>query len=256
MSQANVIVPPAAGTTPAEAPVVPAIAPPAPQPASPAVAPLAPPVAVAPVVSGAQPADPNAPPPQEPNWLKPRLGQAENAGRKSVFAALNVKDEAEAKALVEKARQTEEAQKTELQKAQDRNKELEARAARATVLEDTVKRRVETELAGLTDAQKAAVAAVAGDDPARTLATIDALKPTWIAAAPLPAAPTPAPSLAVPPAPGATPPATTSPPPTAPGSAPGSPPNHKAEWESLKAKNPHAAALYLNKHVNDIYPRP
>jgi hypothetical protein len=33
-----------------------------------------------------------------------------------------------------------------------------------------------------------------------------------------------------------------------------SPVDHKAAYQALKAKNPHAASLYLNQHHAAIYP--
>jgi hypothetical protein len=136
---------------------------------------------------------------------------------------------------------------------------LLAATTRATALEQTVKARADLELAGLTDVQRAAVAAVAGDDSARVLSAIDALKPTWGSAPATQTVATPvvAPTTPVAPAPVApAPAATTSPPPTAPGSATGSPPNRKAEYEALKKTSGVAAAAYLNRYERDIYPRP
>jgi hypothetical protein len=222
----------------------------------------APPVQAAPVTAPAPVAAPvvatPAPAPAEPQadpaWLNPRLEQAKRAERDRILAELGVKDPAQAKAILDAAKAAEEAQKTELQKAREEAASLKARAERATVLEQTIKGRADAELASLTDAQRAAVAAVAGDDSARVLSTIDALKPTWAVAAPV-VAPAPA-AQPAPAAPVAAPPVSTSPAPTAPsGNAPASPPDRKAEYLALKAKNPIKAALFLNQHTNEIYPR-
>lgn len=253
MSQSNVEVPPAPAAAPATA--APQAAPPAPA-ATAATPPSSPasPVATAPAAPTGQ-----LPPAEEPNWFKPRVEQAKRSGANEVLGKLGVKDAEEAKALIDKAKAAEEAAKTELQKAQEKAKALEAQAARASDLEKTVKARADVELAALTEAQKAAVVAVAGDDPARTLSTIDALKPTWVTAPATAVAPAPM-ATAQPALPAATPtpvaPATTSPPPNAPGGSPiASPPDRKAEYAALKAKNPHAAAVYLNTYEHEIYPR-
>lgn len=241
----------------------PAVVQPAPvtPPATPVVAaPPVAPVAAAPVVAPA----PDAPPQTDPAWLNPRLEQAKRAAQAALLAELGVEDPAAAKALLAAAKAAEEAQKTELQKARDEAAALKPKAARAAQLEQTIKSRADIELAGLTEAQRAAVTAVAGDDSAKVLSTIDALKPTWVSAAPAPVA-TPAPAPAAQPAPPAAappaapaipaPPANTSPAPTAPTSGNVSPPDRKAEYQALKVKNPIAAAAYLNAYASEIYPR-
>lgn len=256
MSQSNVEVPPA------PAPATPAATPPAAAPPGTAAPAAAPPPA-APAVAATPPAASTgaAPPADEPNWFKPRVEQAKRSGANEILGKLGVKDADEAKALIDKAKAAEEAAKTELQKANEKATSLASQAARAVEYEGVIKRRADIELGQLTEAQKTAVAAIAGEDPAKTLATIDALKPTWAAqSAPAPAAaPAPTPTAAAPPAapaaPAATPPATTSPPPTAPPVNPTSPPDYKAEYAALKAKNPHAAAVYLNRFADHIYPR-
>jgi hypothetical protein len=245
MSQSNVEVPPA--ETPAVATPAPAV----PVQSAPAAAAVVAAPPAAPTATATQ----DGPPATEPNWFKPRVEQAKRSGANEVFAKLGVKDADEAKALVDKAKAADEAVKTELQKAQEKAKSADSYAVRIAELEKTVKARVDVELAALTEQQRTAVAALAGDDPSKTLAAIDALKPTWVTT---PAAVV-APAVVAPPAtpvvaPAA--PATTSPPPNAPGGSPNtSPPDRKAEYAALKAKNPHAAALYLNKHSAEIYPR-
>ncbi len=234
-------------------------------PAAPPPAVAAPPVAATPAATPPAPAPP-APPPslvapatlptvqapqdgvQEPTWFKPRLEQAKRA----LLTTLGVKDEAEAKALIDRSKAIDDANKTELQKAKELADSLKAKADKADAYELTIKSRVEVELATLTEPQRAAVAKLAGDDPAKTLSAIDTLKPTWAAAA-VPVTPTPATPAPVAPAP--VPPATTSPPPNAPGGVTTSPPDRKAEYASLKKSNPIAAAHYLNAYSEEIYPR-
>lgn len=254
MSQSNVQVPPAPVADPA------AVTPPAAPVAAPAAV-VPPVVAPAAVIAAVPPTTGTAPgeaaPQDEPKWFKPRLEQAQRAAATALLKSLGVRDEAEGIALLKKAREAEDAAKTELQRAKERGDTLAAQAARAGDLEKVVTARADIEMGALSEAQKAAVLALAGDDAAKRLATIDALKPTWASAVAAPALPvaapvTPAPA-AVPPAPAA--PATTSPPPTAPAAVTTSPPDHKAEYKRLKTSNPHAAAAYLNAHANEIYPR-
>jgi hypothetical protein len=241
MSQSNVEVPPVAtphaAATPPAAPVAAATPPIAPTPA---------PVVATEVQTTA-----------DPNWLTPRLDQAKKAAQSALLKALGVKDEAEAKALLDRAKAAADAEKTALEKANSEIASLKGTTARVELLEKTVKARADLELATLTEGQRIAVAKIAGDDPARTLDAIDTLKPTWIVAAPPPAVPAVVAPVAAPPAPvvAPPPPANTSPPPTAPGGAAGSPPDRKAEYAALKTKNPHAAAIYLNRYTDEIYPR-
>jgi hypothetical protein len=247
--------------TPAASGTAPAV--PAPQ-ASAAVIPAA--TAAVPTAPAATtpaaPADAATANQPEPTWLKSRLDQAKRTERTALLAELGVTDPEAAKKAIAAAAAAAEAEKTTATKLAEREAALTTTSARLTTLEQTVKARADTELAGLTDAQRAAVAAVAGDDPARVLTTIDALKPTWASApaAALPPAAPAVPPTAVPPVappvpPVATPPATTAPPPVAPPAAPTSPPNHKAEYEALKKTNPVGAAAYLNRYENEIYPR-
>lgn len=78
-------------------------------------------------------------------------------------------------------------------------------------------------LSGLTDAQRTAVTAIAGDDPALQLRAVEALRPTWAAAPPKDTAPAPSsPKDVV---------STTSNDP-------------RTTWESLKNKNPVLAARF------------
>ncbi len=201
----------------------------------------------APVVSPA----PVAPTEEEQQkWLKPRLEQAKRSAETALLSTLGVKDAAEATALLAAARAAEDAQKTELQRKDEKIKSLEATAAKVMEYEQTIKGRAEFELSQLTDAQRASVTKLAGTDMAKTLSTIDALKPTWVAA-PAPVVATPPAAVVVPP------PVNSAPPPNAPGgNVAGSPPDHKAVYKSLKdSGNGVAAAAYLNKFTNFIYPR-
>jgi hypothetical protein len=87
----------------------------------------------------------------------------------------------------------------------------------------------------LTAEQQAAVKAIAGEDPAKQLQAITALGPTW-SSTPAPAAP-----------------ANTAPPPGPPGAEPHSPPDHRAVYESERAKNPFAAAAYGLRNSSEVF---
>lgn len=217
-------------------PVVVVAPPPAPPPAPPVPPPAPTPETVV------------EPPAVDPNWFKPRLDQAKRAAETALLATLGVKDTAEATALLAAARAAEEAQKSELQKKDEKIKSLESVAVKVAEYEQTIKTRAEYELSQLTDAQRTSVAALAGADMAKTLMTIDALKPTWVVAKP---------AVVVEAKPAEAPPVNSAPPPKAPGGeVPGSPPDHKAVHKSLKdSGNGVAAAAYLNKFQSFIYPR-
>ncbi len=216
--------------------------------ATPPVAPVPAPVVVP--TPAPAPAPAAEPPAVDPNWFKPRLDQAKRAAETALLATLGVKDTAEATALLEAARAAKEAQKTELERKDEKIKSLESASARLAEYEQTIKARAEFELAQLTDSQRASVTALAGADMAKTLSTIDVLKPTWVVA--------PAPAVATPPAAAVVvPPVNSAPPPNAPGgNVSGSPPDHKAVFKSLKdSGNGVAAAAYLNEFTKFIYPR-
>ena len=236
---------PAATPAPAAQPPAPPAPPPAPPPPPPAAA-------VPPAPLDADPGDGSL-----PKWVTARIEQAKRAGEKAALSAIGVENADEAKAAVVKARELEEAQKSEIEKANAKAAALAPKAQRADVLEAIVAERVTRELSALTVEQKQAVLTGAGEDPAAQLRLIDALKPTW-AAPPAPSTPAapPAASSAPAPAPAAPPPlpapATTAPPAPAPPANPGPTNNHLAEWERLKEENPFRASAYYRNHGRDI----
>lgn len=250
---------PAGATPPAPAPAAGAPAAPATQ-AAPAGAPAGSPGTPAPAPAGAAPGHEGA----DPNWLKDRLDRAKKSSEASTRAALlaemGVTTIDEAKAKVAKAKELEEAGKTELQKANERATALQGEAAKAARLGQIVTQRAAAEMASLTDAQQAMVRELAGEDPAEQLDKIDKLrKGGAIGAAPAaPAAPAPAGGAAPAAAPAARPPV---PPPASTTAAGGAPPpatsespNHKAVYEGLQKTNPLAAAQYLQRYEQLIYP--
>lgn len=228
-------------------------------PVAPAAPAIAAPIAPAPAAAPAAESMVNMTPAQ----LKARLDETRAAAEKrsaEQFAAELGIPIADAKKLIADAKARDDANKSEVQRLTEQLAAAQAKSARLGVLEETVTGRAAVEFGALSDVQRAAVEAIAGSDPAARLKTIDALKPSWAAAqkrddadaqvakaaadkaavdaaaeaakkAPVPAGATTAPA---------------SPPP--PPAQPGTPTNHLAVWESLKASNPVAAGMYRSKH--------
>jgi len=205
-------------------------------PASPAAtAPPVPPPAPAPAsaVAGGEDA---------PAWLPARLQREREAAQRALLAEIGVPDLATARSRMAEAANAASA------------------TARTASLEETIRQRVAVELASLTPEQRTAVTAIAGNDQARVLTTIDQLRPTW-GSSPVstttaaqtsaavatttttPAAPAaPAPAAAPPPAPD------TAPGRTAPGGAPPpAAPTHTSQYNALLKENPFAAADYFQQ---------
>jgi len=194
-----------------------------------------------------------------PAQLKERLDESRVAGEKALAAQLGVPVE-EAKKLIADAKARDDANKSEVQRLTEQLAAAQAKSARLGVLEETVTGRAAVEFGALSDVQKAAVETIAGSDPAARLKTIDALKPSWAAAqkvaddtaqvakaaADKAAADAAAEAAKKAPVPAGATTAPASPPP--PPAQPGTPTNHLAVWESLKASNPVAAGMYRSKH--------
>lgn len=182
-------------------------------------------------------------PTEPPNWLPMRLEQAKRSALAEAHKALGVESIEQAKALIEQARKLEEQRKSDVEKLTERLSSLEPKATRASALEERLGRMADSALAGLTEAQRSAVLAIAKDDKTAVLDTIEALRPTWAAlAAPAVAAPLPAPAKTT---------AATAAPATA---SPSASTDYRATYEALKAENPLAAAQFLNLHSRQIFP--
>lgn len=178
--------------------------------------------------------------------LRDRLAEERTKAEAKFLKDLGFEKADDLKALVKNAKAADDANKSEAEKLRARVGELEPAAKRVADLEAVVKARAESELASISEAQRAAVAAIAGEDPAAQLRAITALRPTWATSTAAHGATAPA---------AAPPPATTAPPNAAPTPAPTtSPTNHKAVYESLKQSNPIAASQYLMRHRLEIYP--
>jgi hypothetical protein len=239
-----------------------------PNAAAPVGAPAAVPVVVPPAAQTAD--DPNNPP-----WLSERLARERKAvakeadanARKAVLAELGIEDIDSIKKLSAEEKKRAEAQKSLETKNAEANAAIAAKDARNKELESSVKVFAEGQLATLSEAQKAAVLKVAGEDPAKQLNAIEALRPTWALVAPTaPAVPAQAPNGAATPAaappPAVVPPArpatATAPPAAAPPPA-GSTvvPNHLEIYERLSNQSspdykPFAASAYLLTYGKEI----
>lgn len=182
------------------------------------------PVAPAPAVA--------APPVEKPAWLDARLEQAKKAALSEAgFESLEA-----AKKASDAIKLQEEANKTEAQKRTDAEKALSKTEKQLKEAGEALSGYAKAQMGALTEAQQAAVSAVAGEDAAKQLKTIEALRPTWAgAAAPAAAVATKAPDTAH----GR----------TAPNSA-GSvaETDHKAFYETLEQSNPILAARYALVH--------
>jgi len=194
---------PAPAATAAAAPLAAApVAPAQPTPATAAHLPAAP-TPAAPAAAPAQADD------KEPHWLSGRLDRA----KKELLKELGVEDVKDAKAALAAFKADQEAKKSDLQKAQERAASLETAAKERDLYKTHVEASSKASLAALTEAQRAAVTRLAGDDPLRIADAIDVLRPTWAAAAPAGTTGAPAPVAPPPPAPA---PANTAPPAGAP----------------------------------------
>lgn len=178
-----------------------------------------------------------------PPWLKARLDREREAAQKALLRDLGVDDPKAARDALAAYKAAQDAAKTEAQRLADEVNALRPKAERLSTLESVINARAESELASLSETQRAAVVALAGDDSAARLRAIDALRPTWAAQ--------PA-TTAVAPKPLAAPASTTA---SAAAPRPGEPTqtDHKAVYAELRKSNPMAAASYALAHQRDIY---
>lgn len=180
-----------------------------------------------------------------PEWLQERLERAERVAQEKLLKSFGVSSADEVKMLLQSARERREAERSDA----DKLKELRERAAIAdTYAKQLVDKNAalaayaEASLSALTPGQRAAVVAIAGDDPSVQLKAVETLRPTWIQ--PAGAVATAATETKV--APATTAPVVAAPPP-----ASGTSPNHLAVYESLRT-NPVRAADYYLRHANEI----
>jgi hypothetical protein len=193
------------------------------------------------------PAAPAAPSQTDPAWINDRIAQAKRSERETLLKELGVTDPAQAKAAIEAARAADEAKKSSDTRLAETTSALETERQKNATLAAAVKAQADAAVKDLTPQQLAAVTAVAGEDPAKQLTAIAALRPTWAAA---PTAPAPVAAPVAPTAPAA--PTNTAPPRAAPPAGPTAPTDHLAAYTALRGANPFAAAAYRREHAADI----
>ncbi len=178
------------------------------------------------------PATPSAPQTEaandekEPKWLPSRLERH----TKSLLAQLGVEKFDDVKTAIAELKKRQDAEKTETERLVAQVADLTGKAQKVEALEAVLAARANAELSNLTEEQRAAVQLIAGDDAAKRINAIDALRPTWTAKAAA-VAPIAAPASTAPASP---PPAATATPTN----------NVLATYEQLSKTNPMAAAQY------------
>lgn len=184
----------------------------------------------------------------EPGWLNERIAQAKRAAEADLLKRLGTTDpEAAAKAIA-KAKELEDAQKSELQRKDEELKAATQAATQAKTYQDALTRRVQADLAQLPEAAQEKVKALAGDDPIKLMDAIDLVRAVGATAPAGQQAPAGAPQQRPPVPPAANTTNAAGGPPSAPGSAT----DHLAVWRDMQGKNPMAAAHYFLAHQADI----
>lgn len=170
---------------------------------------------------------------EKPAWLDARLEQA----RKAALKDAGFESVEDAKRAAKELNDKREADKTDAQKRGELAKDLEKTNKELNETREALSAYAKSQMAALSDAQKAAVAALAGEDAAKQLKAIEALKPTWAGAA-APAATAVETKIA-----------DTAPGRNLPKEGSGGPaPDHKSVWVELQKTNPVYAARYAQEH--------
>ncbi len=169
-----------------------------------------------------------AAPGDEPTWLAPRLERE----RAKVLKDLGIDSFDDAKKAVDTAKAAAEAQKSDAHKRGELESTLKTERAEKQALTEALGSYAKSQLSALTEDQRNAVAALAGEDPAKQLKTIEALRPTWAGAAASAATVEKTPKDTAP-APAAPKDGNTS-----------TPPDAKAIYEDLLKTNPIVASRY------------
>lgn len=163
------------------------------------VAPIVAPVVTAPIVTPpiVEPAKPGAKVEMTSDELKRRFEETRAKAVADYVKGLGLPNEEAVKAAVTEHKRLEDEKRTDLEKRDARIKDLEPKAMRSTELEAIVKAYADEQAEGLTDAMRATVDQLGGDDPAKRLSVIKALR-SGLPAAPLAAPPIVRPPVAAP----------------------------------------------------------
>lgn len=176
---------------------------------------------------------PTGEPNEKPSWLDARLARE----KAQVLKDLGIDSIETGKTAIAEAKAAADAKKTDAQKAADAAKALETTTSELARANAAVGEYAKSIMTGLTEAQQAAVMAVAGEDAALQIKTVNALRPTWASAQA--AAPAAVPVVANT--------AVTKAAPKDEGN-PGGAPDPKALYEANKDKNPFFWARFAEKH--------
>lgn len=239
MSDANT---PAAGTTATAAPETPAIV--APQGAAAEGKPTEAPRAQA---------DDSNVVRMAPDVLKARLAEEREKGEKAAAKALAAElgvSPAEAKEMIAEGKRLRDEKLSEAERKDKRIAELEKEIVTRTeaTRREAIKPFVESRLAALTEGQRTAIVAAAGDDPVAQAKMLDVMSAFIPKAA---AAQVEQPKAPIAPA------VTTAPPAAASAPKPGDAQtiDHRAEYERLRGISPQYARFYIGEHPEALVPR-
>lgn len=188
----------------------------------------------------------------DPEWLPKRIEQAKKNAEADILKAIGVANVDEAKAMAAAVKAKADADKTAETRAAELSAKLDAESKSKDSTLAVVKEHAARMLIGLTPEQKTAVAALAGDDPVKTLQTITALAPTWAAAESAKAAADKATEEA---AKAAAKPATTAAPAAAPNGKTPASPDARGTYEQMRTNNPFAAAFYGAQNPDAYRPK-
>lgn len=209
------------------------------------VAPIVAPVVAAPIVTPpiVEPAKPGAKVEMTSDELKRRFEETRAKAVADYVKGLGLPNEEAVKAAVTEHKRLESEKMSDLEKRDAQIKDLAPKAQRAAELESIVKAMADEQEAALTPEMRAAVDQLGGDDPARRLGVIKALRSA------VPAAPLAAPPVVRPPvvAPANTAPSNSAPP----AAANNATVDHLAVLKSLEG-NPVRHQGYLARHRDAI----
>jgi hypothetical protein len=127
----------------------------------------------APATAAATP--PAGEPNEKPTWLDARLERE----RRAVLKELGIENLEDGKKAIGEAQAKREAEKTATQKAAELGESLKTTKAEKEEMAAALGTYAKAQMKGLSDEQRAAVTAIAGDDAAKQLKAIEALAPTW-----------------------------------------------------------------------------